>query len=117
MAKQDEKKVDEVKEEKPVADKSTIIPEEKKPEDVVEVKNDAPKADEKVADKTPEKIEQPKDDELDVQDGRRLDQNVEAAAFDEKEEKKLAHAKAPEEPEHVKNAQKNPNGIGSEWPR
>jgi hypothetical protein len=65
----------------------------------------------------PETPKQAKDDELDIQDGRRLDQNVEANAFDADAEEKAAHAKAPKEPEHVKNAQVNPNGAGSEWPR
>lgn len=65
----------------------------------------------------PETPEKPKDDELDVQDGRRLDQNVKAAEFDKEKEEELAHAEPPEEEERVKESIKNPNGAGNEWPR
>lgn len=58
-----------------------------------------------------------KEQPLDPHDGAQLDQNVEAAQFDVKKEEKLAHAKAPEAPEHIKHAIVNPNGVGNEWPR
>lgn len=58
-----------------------------------------------------------KEQPLDPHDGAQLDQNVEAAQFDVKKEEKLAHAKAPEVPEHIKHAIVNPNGVGNEWPR
>jgi hypothetical protein len=58
-----------------------------------------------------------KEKPLDPQDGARLDQNKEAAEFDEDAEEEAANADPEEQPEPVKNAVINPNGLGSEWPR
>lgn len=80
-----------------------------------EVKEPVKTPKEDVAEPAVEKQKQ--DDELDIQDGRRLDQNVEAAEFDENAEEKAAHAHKPHVPDHVKHAVVNPNGTGSEWPR
>jgi hypothetical protein len=102
-------KVEEKKE--TVAEPIKPADEPKQPEKIDEPKKDLSPAVE------PEQPKQPKDDELDIQDGKRLDQNVEASEFDKDEEEKLAHAKKPAVPEHVKHAIVNPNGAGVEWPR
>jgi hypothetical protein len=58
-----------------------------------------------------------KEQPLDPHDGAQLDAANGEPVFDAKKEEKLAHAKAPEVPEHIKHAIVNPNGVGNEWPR
>jgi len=58
-----------------------------------------------------------KEKELDPHDGAQLDAGYGEPEFDVKKEEKLAHAKAPEQSEAVREAIVNPNGVGNEWPR
>ena len=58
-----------------------------------------------------------KEQPLDPHDGAQLDQKTEAAEFDHDAEEAAANAEPEEQPEPVKNAVVNPNGLGSEWPR
>lgn len=58
-----------------------------------------------------------KEQPLDPHDGAQLDQKTETEEFDKEAEEKAAYAEPEEEPENIKHAIVNPNGVGSEWPR